>query len=62
MYCMCVCVCVCVCVCMYFKYVHTVLRNLRHFGDNINAADLFFVERLSSSGGSKFIVGIILEQ
>ena len=31
-------------------------RTLR---DNINSADLFFVERLSSLGGSKFIVGFI---
>ena len=34
--------------------------NKGHFGDNINSADLFFVERLSSLGGSKCIVGIIL--
>ena len=32
------------------------------FGDNvnINSADLFFVERFSSMGGSKCIVGIML--
>ena len=30
-----------------------------HFGDDINSADLFFVERLSSLRGSKCIVGII---
>ena len=35
--------------------------NKGHFGDNINSTDLFFVQRLSSSGGSKYIVGIILE-
>ena len=34
--------------------------NKGHFGDNINSADLFFVERFSSLGGSKCIVGIIL--
>ena len=34
--------------------------NTRHFGDDINSADLFFVERLSSLGGSKCIVGITL--
>ena len=34
--------------------------NKRHFGDNINSADLFFVERFSSLGGSKCVVGIIL--
>ena len=34
--------------------------NKGHFGDDINSADLFFVERLSSLGGSKYIVQIIL--
>ena len=37
--------------------------NEGHFGDNIlyvNSANLFFVERFSSSGGSKCIVGVIL--
>ena len=42
-------------------YVHTVEPlNKGHFGDNINSADLFFAERISSLGGSKCIVGIIL--
>jgi hypothetical protein len=35
-------------------------QNKGHFGDNINLADLFFVERFSSLGGSKHIIGIIL--
>ena len=35
-------------------------QNKGHFGDNINSSDLFFVERFSSLGGSKCIVGIIL--
>ena len=35
--------------------------NKGHFGDDINSADLFFVERFSSSGDSNCIVGIILE-
>ena len=34
--------------------------NKGHSGDKINSADLFFVGRLSSLGGSKCIVGIIL--
>ena len=34
--------------------------NKGHFGDDINSADFFFVERFSSSEGSKCIVGIIL--
>ena len=34
--------------------------NKGHFGDDINSADLLFVERLSSLGGSECIVGIIL--
>ena len=34
--------------------------NKGHFGDSMNSADLFFVERFSSLGGSKCIVGIIL--
>ena len=34
--------------------------NKGHFGDDINSADLFFVERFSSLGGSRCIVGIIL--
>ena len=35
--------------------------NKGHFGDDdINLADLFFVERFSSLGSSKCIVGIIL--
>ena len=34
--------------------------NKEHFRDNMNSADLFFVERLSSLGGSRCIVGIIL--
>ena len=33
--------------------------NKGHFGDYTNSADLFFVERFSSLGGSKCIVGII---
>ena len=43
------------------KWLH-IQRTLNkgHFGDNINSADLFFVERLSSLGGSECIVGIIL--
>ena len=31
--------------------------NRGHLGDDINSADLFFVERFSSLGGSKSIVG-----
>ena len=34
--------------------------NKGHFGDNINSADLFFVERFSSLGSSKCLVGIVL--
>ena len=34
--------------------------NKGYFGDNINSAYLFFVERFSSLGGPKCIVGIIL--
>ena len=34
--------------------------NKGHFGDDINSADLFFVERFSSLEGSKCIVKIIL--
>ena len=34
--------------------------NKGHFGDSINPADLFFVERFSSFRGSKCIGGIIL--
>ena len=34
--------------------------NKGHLGDDINSADSFFVERLSSLGGSKCIIGIIL--
>ena len=34
--------------------------NRGHFRDDINSADLFFVEKFSSLGGSKCIVGIIL--
>ena len=34
--------------------------NTGHTGDNINPADLLFVERISSLGGSKCTVGIIL--
>ena len=34
--------------------------NKGHFGDNINSADLFFVERFSSLGGSKCILGLTL--
>ena len=34
--------------------------NKGHFSDDINSADLLFVERFSSLGGSKCIVGIIL--
>ena len=34
--------------------------NTGHFGDDMNSADSFFVERFSSLGGSKCIVGIIL--
>ena len=34
--------------------------NKGHFGDHINSADSFFVERFSSLGGSKCILGIIL--
>ena len=42
-------------------YVHTVEPlNKGQFGDIINSADLFFVERLSSLGGSKCIAGFIL--
>ena len=33
------------------------IRNKGHFGDNINSADLFFVD-FSSLGGSKCIVRI----
>ena len=36
------------------------LLNTGHFGDGINSTDLSFVERFSSLGGSKCIVGIIL--
>ena len=36
--------------------------NKGHFGNNINSADLFSVERLPSLGGSKCMVGIILGQ
>ena len=32
--------------------------NKGHFGDNINSADLFFVERFSSLGGFKCVVEI----
>ena len=34
--------------------------NKEHFGDNMNSADLFFVERFSSLEGSRCILGIIL--
>ena len=34
--------------------------NKGHFGDGINSADLSFVEKFSSLGSSKCIVGIIL--
>ena len=34
--------------------------NKGHFGDDISSADSLFVERLSSLGGSKCILGIIL--
>ena len=34
--------------------------NKGHFGDDLNSADLFFVERFYSLGGSKCIVGITL--
>ena len=34
--------------------------NKGHFGNDINPADLFFVERFSSLGGSKSIVGVTL--
>ena len=34
--------------------------NKGHFGGSINSADLSFVERFSSLGGSKCIVKIIL--
>ena len=34
--------------------------NKGHFGDDINSADLVFVERFSSLGGSKCIVGTTL--
>ena len=34
--------------------------NKGHLGDNINSADLFFVERFFSLGGSICIVGVIL--
>ena len=45
----------------HFKNTSTVEpQNKGHFGDNINLADLFFVERFSSLGGSKHIIGIIL--
>ena len=30
------------------------------FGVSVNSATVFFIERFSSSGGSKCIVGIIL--
>ena len=34
--------------------------HLQDIKDNINSADLFLVERFSSLGGSKYVVGIIL--
>ena len=34
--------------------------NKGHFGDYMNSADLFIIERFSSLGGSKCNVGIIL--
>ena len=34
--------------------------NKGHFGDDMNSADLLFVERFSSLGGSKYFTGIIL--
>ena len=34
--------------------------NRGHFGDDMNSADLLFVGRFSSLGGSRCIVGIIL--
>ena len=42
-------------------FAHTVgPPNIRNFGDDIrNSADLFFIERFSSLGGSKCTVGII---
>ena len=48
-------------VMMIWTLVHTVdPPNKGHFGDDLISADLFFVDRLSSLGGSKCIVGIIL--
>ena len=32
-----------------------------HFGDNVNSADLFFIERFYLCGGSKRTVGITVE-
>ena len=47
---------------MYIQYIakESTALNKEHFGDNINSADLFVVERFSSLRGSKCIVGIIL--
>ena len=58
--CMCTCVRVYV-VCNRMHVIHTVEPpNEGHFGDNINSANLFFVERFSTLGGSECIVGVIL--
>ena len=40
--------------------LYTEPPNKEHFGDNISSAALLFVERLSSLGDSRCIVGIML--
>ena len=55
---------VCMYICLYTKVNSAIQWNLQikdTLGTGINSADLFFVERLSPLGGSKCIVGIILE-
>ena len=47
--------------CIHVCIQHTVEPpDKGHFGDNLNSADLFFVKRFSSLGGSECFVGVIL--